>query len=38
VDGSYSVLIGVAAYRSIQQGKPVRIAELVGTAPLGERW
>lgn len=37
VDGSYSVLIGVAAYRSIQQGKPVSIPELLGSAPLGER-
>ena len=34
-DGAYSVLIGVAAYRSIANGQPIRIADLLGDAPLG---
>jgi len=34
VDGTYSILIGVAAYRSVQWARPVKIAELVGDAPL----
>ncbi len=38
VDGSYSILIGVAAGLSIDRGAPVRISELLGDAPLGERW
>lgn len=38
VDGSYSILIGVAAGLSIDRGAPVKIAELLGDAPLGERW
>jgi predicted dehydrogenase len=29
VDGAYSILTGVAAYRSIDSGKPVKIADLV---------
>ena len=29
VDGTYSILTGIAAYRSIDSGKPVRIADLV---------
>ena len=35
-DGAFSILIGIAAYRSIQSGKPVRIADLLEGAPLGE--
>jgi predicted dehydrogenase len=33
-DGAYSVLVGVAAYRSVQRGAPVRISELLAAAPL----
>ncbi len=29
LDGAYSILIGVAAYRSIDSGRPVRITDLV---------
>ena len=29
IDGAYSILTGIAAYRSIDTGKPVKIAELV---------
>ena len=29
LDGAYSILTGIAAYRSIDSGRPVRIAELV---------
>lgn len=35
-DGAYSVLIGVAAYRSVQTGKPVRIPDLLDGAPVGD--
>ena len=35
-DGAYSILIGVAAYHSVQAGKPVRIPDLLGGAPLGD--
>ena len=35
-DGAYSILIGVAAYRSIDSGLPVKIADLLGDAPLGD--
>ena len=38
VDGTYSILVGVAAAMSIDRREPVRIDELVGDAPLGERW
>lgn len=38
VDGTYSILIGVAASLSIDRGAPVKIADLIGDAPLGERW
>ena len=38
VDGSYSILVGVAAAQSIDRGEPVKIPELLGDAPLGERW
>jgi len=34
-DGAYSILVGVAAYRSIQTGKAVRIEDLLGKAPTG---
>ena len=38
VDGAYSILIGIAAYRSIQNGgQPIRIDDLLAGAPLGER-
>jgi len=35
-DGAYSILVGVAAYHSIDTGLPVQIADLLGDAPLGE--
>ena len=38
VDGSYSILVGAAAALSIDRREPVRIADLLGDAPLGERW
>jgi predicted dehydrogenase len=38
VDGTYSILIGVAAAMSIDRGAPVKIADLIDDAPLGERW
>jgi len=38
VDGAYSILIGVAAYHSIDSGQAVRIDDLLAGAPLGERW
>lgn len=38
VDGTFSVMIGIAAYHSIKRNTPVRIPELIGDAPLGERW
>ncbi len=37
-DGAMSILVGVAAYHSIDQHKPVRIDDLLGEAPLGQRW
>jgi predicted dehydrogenase len=33
-DGAYSILVGVAAYESMDRGAPVRIADLLGDAPL----
>ncbi|MEW5815016.1 MAG: Gfo/Idh/MocA family oxidoreductase [Spirochaetota bacterium] len=30
IDGAYSILVGVAAYRSIQTGNPVKISKLLG--------
>jgi predicted dehydrogenase len=38
VDGTWSIMVGVAAARSIDTGAPVRIGELLGDVPLGERW
>ena len=38
VDGTYSILVGVAAYTSIREHRPVKISELLGDAPLGYRW
>ena len=38
VDGAYSILVGIAAVQSIDEGKPVRISDLIDGAPLGERW
>ncbi len=35
-DGAYSILVGVAAYHSIDTGGAVRIADLLGDAPIGE--
>ncbi len=35
-DGAYSILIGVAAYHSIDTGKAVQVADLLGDAPLGD--
>jgi predicted dehydrogenase len=34
-DGAYSILVGVAASKSIDTGKAVRIPDLLGDAPLG---
>jgi len=34
-DGAYSILVGVAAYHSIDTGKAVSIPALLGDAPLG---
>ena len=36
-DGAYSILIGVAACKSIDTGKAVKIADLLGDAPLYKR-
>ncbi len=33
-DGAYSILVGVAAYHSIDRGAPVQIADLLGDEPL----
>ena len=33
-DGAYSILVGVAACHSIDSGRPVRIADLLGDAPI----
>ena len=33
-DGAFSILIGVAAYHSIDSGKAVKIADLLGDAPV----
>ncbi|NOY81851.1 MAG: Gfo/Idh/MocA family oxidoreductase [Kiritimatiellaeota bacterium] len=33
-DGAYSILVGIAAYHSIDRGEPVRIADLLGDAPI----
>jgi len=33
-DGAYSILIGAAACQSIDTGRPVRIADLLGDAPI----
>ena len=33
-DGAYSILVGVAAYHSIDSGKAVRIPDLLGDAPI----
>ena len=38
VDGTWSIMVGVAASHSIDSGRPVRIGDLLGDAPLGERW
>ena len=35
-DGAYFVLTGIAAYRSIQSGQAIRIADLLQGAPVGE--
>jgi predicted dehydrogenase len=35
-DGAYSILIGVAAYRSVQAGRPIRIPDLLDGAPVGD--
>jgi len=34
-DGAYSILTGIAAYRSIDSGKAVHVADLLADAPLG---
>ena len=36
VDGAYSILVGVAAYHSIDTGSAIRIADLIGDAPIGK--
>jgi hypothetical protein len=33
-DGAYSILVGIAAYRSVDASRPVRIADLLGDAPI----
>ena len=38
VDGTYSIMVGIAGYHSIREGRPVRISDLIGGAPLGKRW
>lgn len=38
VDGTYSIIVGVAAAKSIETGAPVSVADLLGDAPLGQRW
>ncbi len=38
VDGTYSILIGIAASMSIDRHEPVLVDDLLGDAPLGERW
>jgi len=35
-DGAYSILVGIAAYHSIDTGRAVRIADLLADAPIGE--
>jgi len=35
-DGAYSILVGIAAYHSIDSGQAVKIADLLGDAPLGQ--
>jgi predicted dehydrogenase len=37
-DGAMSILVGVAAYRSIDANRPIRIPDLLDGAPLGRRW
>ncbi len=37
-DGALSILVGVAACHSIDQGRPVGIPDLLDGAPLGRRW
>jgi len=34
-DGAYSILVGIAAYHSIDSNRPVSIPDLLGDAPLG---
>ncbi len=34
-DGAYSILVGIAAAKSIDSGRAVKIAPLIGKAPLG---
>ena len=38
VDGTYSILVGVAAGISIDESRPVSVSKLIGDAPLGTRW
>jgi predicted dehydrogenase len=33
-DGAYSILVGIAAYHSIDEGRPIRIPDLLGDAPI----
>lgn len=33
-DGTYSIMVGIAAYHSIAQGKPIRISDLIGQSQL----
>ena len=33
-DGAYSILVGVAAWHSIDTGQAVKIADLLGDAPI----
>ncbi len=36
-DGAMSVLIGIAARKSIDEGRPIRIADLTSLSPVGKR-
>ena len=37
-DGSLAVLIGIAARKSIDSGKPVKISELTDLVPRTNKW
>ena len=37
-DGALSILVGIGAYHSIDQGRPIKIRDLLDGAPLGIQW